>query len=57
MATVIVSKAYNTYRSMMENFSAQLLLHLVHCAPSWMPAKENKLLDLAKVLGTFCVLL
>lgn len=34
MATVIVSKAHKMYNNMIENFSAQLFLHLVHCVPS-----------------------
>lgn len=55
IATVIVSKAHNIYKSMMENFRAQLLLHLVHCVPSWIPAKEHKRLDLVEVCKVlFC---
>lgn len=29
------------YNKMMENFSAQLFLHLVHWLPSWIPATED----------------
>ena len=42
MATVMVSKAHKMYNSMIESFSAQLFLHLVHCVPSWIPVRKGK---------------